>query len=427
MKRIKKSVVGVGIGLCLSGMFPSQASANSFSGDISPPFDLESAETLPANVRNPRIRTIFSWVDSEFTKTGQPQLLGARLTQKVKWTDVINAQPAGLARAQMQGILQDAGISESGSPGNTIGTVQSYSETNVFAMAMGVSDRLSVAVAVPVVNLDVSVDTGFQRSVEGQTFVNRAAAANPLRGQEAAAKLNNAINEKATSNGYEPIRSTRVQSIGDIRLLGKYNLQRDESRATTAALIFALPTGVAPNPNKALDLPTGSGQVAVGAQILHDYFFNPRVKWNMFGGYNFYIPKSMEKRIPLAPGDAITPDKEKVMREAEHQMALGTSLKYTVPTLGVTVGAGYVYQYQNQVDYSGGSQFDPVRYRWLSDLVPEQELHSALATIGFSSVDWYRGGRFFYPFQANLAYNHQLSGKNVTQGDIFSAELVLFF
>ena len=46
---------------------------------------------------------------------------------------------------------------------------------------------------------------------------------------------------------------------------------------------------------------------------------------------------------------------------------------------------------------------------------------------GFSTVEWFKQKKFFYPFQANVAYSRALAGRNVTSNDVVAAELVLFF
>ena len=47
--------------------------------------------------------------------------------------------------------------------------------------------------------------------------------------------------------GYQPVQSKTVSALGDVQLLGKYNVYQTPADAVTIKSTVILPTGVAPN------------------------------------------------------------------------------------------------------------------------------------------------------------------------------------
>jgi hypothetical protein len=144
--------------------------------------------------------------------------------------------------------------------------------------------------------------------------------------------------------------------------------------------------------------------------------------------YTAQLPAYIERRLPVKFNDSLSDDKETLWRDLGDQITLGTGLQYRFPAIGVTVGGGYSFQYLTKTTYENGV-LDPTgyRYRLLENEYPYQALHSMTATAGFSTVEWFRDKKFFYPFQANLAYSRPINGRNVTTNEVIAAELVLFF
>ncbi|MCC7442171.1 MAG: hypothetical protein IT285_11085, partial [Bdellovibrionales bacterium] len=193
------------------------------------------------------------------------------------------------------------------------------------------------------------------------------------------------------------------------------------------------PTGTAPNVDKAVDIPTGDGQWDAGATIVGSYLFPktpgilPQVELAAFGGYNVQFADSIERRIPESADDRLSEDKEVVDRDLGDQLSAGGSVTFGNTRRGFSFGLGYTYQFMSEVAYSG-SKYSVARYRYLSNFdQPEQEVHSATLMATFATIEWFKEGKFFYPFQAQLAWSRPFAGRNVGTADVVSAELVLFF
>ncbi len=419
-KQLLKFAVGLSLVL--------QGTTRALALDLTAPIALESSQVLPGGVKDPRFLNILMSIDTKFDGAGQSVPLGDPLNQQVRWTDVISIQ-SNVDAGAVRSTLRSAGLDANGSPGSTTGQVNTFVNVKVPALAVGVTDKLTVAIALPIMNVSIAADTGFVRSAEGQSWVDQLCTLSIDQCNQAADKLNNSVNQKLNHYGYQPIRSKNFSSLGDIQLVGKYLIYQDEKHHWTLKSTLVVPTGIAPNVDLALDVPTGDGRFQFGETVVYDHYLTEDLRWNAYGGLMALLPNQMEKRIPVEINNPISGDKEKLTRNLSASFAFGTSMKRLFPSLGLTAGAGYSFQFMPKVRYSGGTQFvsAPMRYSFLEDLTPVQVLHSATLMAGFSTVEWYQNKKFFYPFQANLILSHPLLGRSVTTNDVVSGELVLFF
>ncbi len=295
------------------------------------------------------------------------------------------------------------------------------------ALAYGVTDRWTLALVAPIYQVDVTVQAGFDKSEEGDRFLNALRERNVVKANEAALQLNAAANGKATSLGYKPIESQSVRELGDIQLVNKILISQDSVQAIALRPVLTIPTGKEPDADAALDVPTGDGRAKFGASLVHDVRVGPNSRWSQQIGYTLLMPHEMERRIPRSVSDPLSSDKELLTRRLGNTFLVGTGFETTFPRLGLVLGAGYHYQYQSQVRFTGSNPDWSARYRALEELNPAQGLHSFTLTAGFSSVEWYRSGSFVYPFEATLSMSQPITGTNVPVSNMLTGELVLFF
>lgn len=404
------------------------ATVSAFALDLKSPFDLETTKVLPKGVRNPRIKNVTMSVDSKYDSLGTALPLGDKLNKTVSWQDIVDAQPDQGKKDDVTGVLAANGIPFDGSPGRTTGQVTTLANVMVPTLAVGITDRWTAAVAVPVMNIQVNADTGFIKSDDGQKFVDAACKSDVTKCNEAKEKLNNAVNQKLSRLGYEPVSSKTVSGIGDVRLVNKYQLPLSERESLGFKQDLSLPTGKAPNADRALDVPTGEGHVNAGLTFIHDIkpFEYNEFNINTYAGYLYQFQDRIDRRLPKSADDSLSSDKETLTRKAGDVISAGTGVSYEFLSTGFTLGGGYAFQYMAPTKFDG-SKYDINRYRLLDSMYPSQTIHSGVATAGFSTVHFYHQKKFVYPFQANLAYSRPFAGRNVTTNSVIAAELVLFF
>lgn len=409
----------VALGLCLG--------AAALAGDLKAPFDFETTAVLPAGVRNPRFKNLVTYMDTKFGGSGGAEPLGYKLNKVVSWQDVINGQKDDIQKAVVEGKVGSLGFDKNSAAGSTSGVVNTYANIKVPVFAMGVTERLTMAVAVPVVSVDVNADTGFLATEQGRTFARSVCEGGADKCAEVERKFNDAINTKLADYGYDPIRSGNTSGVGDIKVVGKYRLVGTQDEGVTLKGEVTLPTGTPPNADKALDIPLGDGQTDLGAMVIYDRFLDRHklVRANAYAGYTAQLPDSLDKRIPLSETETITRDKETLGRDLGDIVSAGAGLVYEFP-FGLNLGAQYGFQYLSPTSYDGPSRFPSYRYSLLSANTG-QILHSATLGVGFSSVEMYKAHQFKAPFQVNLAYCRPLAGLNVVKNELLAFELVLFF
>lgn len=397
-----------------------------FAGDLRAPFDFETTAVLPQGVRNPRFKNLIMSVDEKFGGSGGVEPLGYKLNKGVSWQDVIDGQTDPTLKAITEGKIASLGFSKSGEAGKTSGVVNTYANVKVPVLAIGVTPRLTMAVAVPVMDIEVNADTGFASTSEGRQLVESIREDDPEKAKEAQDKLNNSVNTKLKRLGYDEIQSTRISNIGDVKVVGKYQTYEDSANALALKGEVTLPTGTPPNVNKALDVPTGDGQTDVGAMVIYDRYLtrDKSFKANAYVGYTAQLPDTIERRLPATEDDSLSADKEDLERDLGDIVAAGAGLTYQFDW-GFNMGAAYGFQHQNRVSYSG-SKFSRQRYNLL-EINTRQVLHSATLGVGYSTVEMYKAKQFMLPMQLNLAYCKPLKGMNVVKNELLAFEVVLFF
>ncbi len=402
----------------------------SLAQNLAPPLVLESSQTLPQAVRNPRFLNVWVSLDTRLNADGRMEPLGNKLNKWISWEDVLESQDDEIQRKVIRSVLNDNGIALESSPGSATGVANITSQVQVPVFAIGISPSWTVAIAVPIVKVDVSVDTGFNQSTGGQKFIDAACKTSPEKCNEAARKLNNATQQKLSRLGYEPLQSHSVSGLGDIQVQAKHQLTGDSEGGLTSKLMLTLPTGTQSNPDRALDITTGDNRFKVGAMFVYDQFiWRDRARWDVFGGYTALLPASSEKRLPKSDSDSLSKDKETVTKKLGSQFIIGTSIDYPIQAAGLSLGSGYSLQYLSKTNYDGKAEDENTqrRYALLSDLEPSQTLHSLLLSLRFSTVEWYRSKRFLFPMQLGVVYAQALAGRDVPRSQVVSGELVLFF
>ncbi|HTL11159.1 MAG TPA: hypothetical protein VL588_01645 [Bdellovibrionota bacterium] len=409
------------------GVIAAAQSGPAMAANLTAPFDIENTAVLPKGVRNPRFKNIMIPLETKFNDNGVVEPLGQPLNKRVTWNDIVEAQTTTEDKNLVAGSVSSMGMSGTDSPGSTTGQVNTAVDVKVPVLAMGVTDRLTLAVAVPVYHVDISTATGFVKSDQGQAFVNDVCSSDPTKCNDAKRKLDDAINQKLTRLGYQPVQSRTVSNVGDIKFVGKYRLQFSDKHSIAFKPTITAPTGVAPNADQAVDVPTGDGQWDVGATVVEAYQLLPWLEVSANATYTNQLPDRIERRIPKSADDRLSSDRETLNRNLGDQYSVGWTLTFGDPHKGLSLATAYSFQYMDRVTYQG-SMFSKDRYSFLEQFdQPEQWVHSATVMATFATIDWFKEGKFFYPFQAQVAYSRPFAGRNVAAADVLAAEIVLFF
>ncbi|MCM2280303.1 MAG: transporter [Bdellovibrionaceae bacterium] len=396
------------------------------AGDLTVPFSSDSAAVLPAKVRNVRVTTLTTTVADVFNAQGRTEGLAAQMNKTITWEDLAKAQSPGMDRHTLRGYLLARGFSLNEPVGQTHGIVNSRVTATVPVLAYGLTPKVTMAVAVPVIYSHVNVATGWTAypSVErGLQTLSADGRHNKVLQNEP--KLQNVVQTEFASKGYKPPRDAQKTQMGDVTLVTKVRMLETTKLGVTLQPRMVMPTGRRADINDVFDVAGGDGQFDVGLGVVTDYF--PSGRWTLTGAAHYLnqLPTRVSLRIPTVPNETLTPDVD-----SRTKMNLGDSVqasltgRYKLTDLW-TLSAGASAQYKQKDDYRGAS-YDSYRYDYL-ETDTEQAMASALGSIGYSTIALFREKRFPVPFEATLTGSQVFAGRNVRKNTVGAFELAMFF
>lgn len=400
--------------------------SNAHAAGLSGPTGLQSTSILPKGIISPEFMTVITTPKNAYDESGIQKPLGDSLNQQITWQDVINAQPNVKDQESVVGTLQGNGISLDSSPGDSTGALKGAVNILAPQIRYGLTDDLTIAVAVPIYQVDVNVDTGFVRSDEGQKFINVVCGASTEKCNTATKQLNDSVNTKVQALGYDKVESLSFTRVGDIRLGAKYRMVKKGKNTIAVKPVVTVPTGTPRNVNRVIDVPTGDGQVDVGSDVIWDHQLSHLWRVNSYVGYNVQLPDKADQRVPTTAANTLSSDIDLVERDLGDQFKAGTSINWLSAQGGLGLGLGYSFQFQNRSGFTG-NQFAKERYEYLSAQHPVQVLHSGTVMATFSTTRLYQNGQFFAPFQATASFSKPFLGRNVASNEVIGVDLILFF
>ena len=400
-------------------------SAPLFAYELVSPIYMETAQILPKGVRSPIYYNMSINIQDRLNGQGNPTPLGESMNRSIRWDDMLKEVSASDQKL-LKSSMFSAGVDPAGGPGSTTGSVQVKTNNQVLITNIGIAERWMLSVALPIIQASINVDTGFVKTSEGQRWINQVCTQSVEECNLASQNLNYAVDQTLNKLGYQPLASKSFSALGDLVLMGRYHMNKFGPHEFTLRNTLILPTGRSANIDSLLDIPTGGGRYQVGSALLYDHELTPEIRFNSYGGFNLLLPSHAEKRVPLSDNSPLSADKELLTRNMSYLFSLGTSVQAKLFSAAI-LGAAYNFQYLTATHYSGGTQFGSDRYAFLDNLSPDQQLHSMMLSIGFSSIDWFLEKKFIYPFQAHLLYSRPIGGRNVAQADIVACEVMAFF
>ena len=397
------------------------------AGNLKAPVTYPSAKVLPRGVRNLRYMGVFTGANSKFSNSHESIDTGNAFVSKVTWNNLISSKATATEQAELQGYLLSKGVGDFNQQvGETSGALDVDATVQVPVLAYGVTDKLTLALAVPIVTLNVRVDTGFVANDHFDAITEGLAdSANEVKGQEIDRATQDAINSKARAFHYDELLSEdKTTRIGDIKLASKYQLHKEALYSLTVQTDLTLPTGRQHDLNKLLDAPTGDGQMDVGAHLLSEFNLFKDFSLLALVGYTAQLPDHTAVRVPTTSVSSLSADIDlDAKRDLGDIVTTQLGANYHIWN-GLAVRGAWGFQYKARDSYTG-TRYDSHRYEFLS-LNTEQYMHSAQVGLGYSTLRLFRQKRFPLPLEVNLNHSRVVSGKNVINDPITSLELAIF-
>jgi hypothetical protein len=410
-------------------IFSFWITAASFAATLTPFMDLNSARVMPKRISSVRYRGVFFRGTDHFSNSGESEPLSKLFDTKLSYRDLVaiddpTADPA--ERGSLEGLLKAWNISLDENVGRVTGDISLGVSTMVPVVVHGITDRFTLAVALPIFNYKINVDSGFVASQNLERFAEKLKLEKkyyPL--SELMKGINDPTGEAASRYKYKPLTNQEGQAMGDLVTVAKYGILLDAPSILAVQGEITWPTGTPKDIDKIVGFPAGDGQMDLGIGVLYDYFFTEDNSLNTSIRYTSELSDTSAERIPYKTKRKISPDiDENTSRN------LGDHFHFQVggqasPIKGVLAKAAYNVHYKFRDTFSG-EKYPQYRYDFLSEDT-KSSAHTYILSLSVSNIPWVRVSRNFLPLELNLNYLGFIAGENMVKNPILSLELATYF
>lgn len=389
-------------------------------------FAFENTQVLPKGVRNLNLRAVNTEFDEKTGPDGARNPLAQPLLKDLTF-DLIARDEEKLKGDQLRAFLASNEFQEEDSVGQFTADVNGKISVIAPVAAYGVSDKMTVAIAVPIYSASTSANVGFQPNATASAFL--AALAKPENNQTAAAReageqINNAVtrlNDKLINNNYSALKDWEARGVGDVTIASKYRFLGRGFLGGALTSGFVAPTGRVDDPDILTDIPFGDGQWDVFGQVALDQNVVSGLVINQFGKYTVQLPGEKLVRA-IEEDEQIEVGYTQTRFKLGDKIDAGTSLSWN-PVFGLVSGVGYSY-FRKYGDVYRGSEAETKREL---EKETDQIAHNSLLQLGYSTVPHYQSGLFAVPFEIKMTYIRQISSRNMPITDMAQFDLNLFF
>ena len=399
----------------------------SYAGDLKAPFAFPSAKVLPKGVRNLSYKGVFASASEKYNGVGTITTLGNPLNSDISFQKVIDTKDSAWEKAAVLNIMNSLDKNLDDSFGYSTGDVKVAATAHVPVFAWGITKKLTLAMAVPVLESSMKIDTGVVQKNEElhQQMINALNSSGASsKVLEFNSKLYAPISEKLNEYGYKAAANEQKDVLGDIKLVAKYNILDQEKLRLTSQADVTLPTGEDADVNEVVDVASGDEQTDLGLGLSVDYLLTPEITLSSTASYTWQLADVNPERIPEVSYSKATPD-----LDMNTSRDLGNMANFQVAGMwsykGFNLGAGYSYQSKEKDTYTG-SLYSEQRYDWL-EKDTDQEMQSLQLTAGLDTIYLFKKKAFPAPLKVMVSYTNVLSGKNVVKDPLYALDFNLFF
>ena len=413
----------------IMGMMVLLSSVPAFTAGLSAPMSFDGTTVLPKGIRNLRYTGVMIQGEEKFNENGQEVTIASPFFKDVTFKDLINGKKEAERQGLTEGYLKAHGFKKDEIVGSTNGDISVRAAAHVAIIGYGLTEKITLAGALPVVKYKVNVATGFNSTKRLRDFAGTLKKDGRMYElTELGEKMANPIATKLEKYNYRPLKNEEGTKIGDAKLIAKYQAFKNDKNTLAFQGILTLPTGVEEDINKALDIPTGDGQTDLGLGIIHDFKASDKFTLTSALEYTYQTGDEVAARVPEVDNSKISEDIDNNVQRKLGNIVRGQfNFKYKA-FKGITLGSGYTYQFK-QGDTFSGSKFSSERYGWMGRFgqAPEQSMHSLLLQADFSTIPLFKEKKFPVPLKLTLNHALVVKGSNVSKDPRSSLDFSLFF
>jgi hypothetical protein len=413
--------------LILSLVWALPAQAMLFSDPLGP-----QVGTLPAG------RTMFSYifiqsdVSQSFGTGGEITALESRFNRSLPWQTLINADRR--RGAQLEGLLRSHGVNPRSNAGQIDGSFSGSMRTHLALAGVGITDRIGLFAALPIIRLNLNSATAFSASDSARHFtesLRRSGQSGTARDFESA--LNTGFRDQMRLAGYSYQPVDERLMVGDLTLLVPIQISdpADDWRWVAQGVVVA-PTGSPAAIDDLYQVGSGDGRWWVGARGLTQVNLPYRLSLRGLAGARMAFADERDVRVPLSAIDELRPTIARNTRIVGGEQLEGQIDLVWQATRSWMIRSGWQSQYRFRLRYDGGEQasLTPAAltraYGRLSN-ESDMSLHTWSTSLEFRSIQAFLDGDFPIPVQAQIAFTLPVAGQGNLADWATAAQLSLFF
>jgi hypothetical protein len=386
----------------------------------------EDTKVMPKGIRRLSLRYISTDISQKTDNSGAALELEKPLTKQLTFKDILKGEGDPLKRELTHGFLIYEGFSEEQSVGGF--TADLRGRVNVYApiFTYGLSDKVTLAMAMPIYDMSMAVNMGFKSNETGQKFLDSLANSynnNVSSSVEAGGKINNAVsklNEKLATNGYKPLNYWSDKGPGDLQLIAKSLVYNNDPLRTSVMGGVVAPTGRIDDPNNLIDKGFGDGQWDILGGVTADFSLGSLATVSPFAKYTYQLPGSKKVRM-ATDEEAIEVESKTVNFKLGDKVESGISVQSESESgFGGGVGMNWSNKYRDYYNAPSQSKVKLERDTNESQSFLEAEVY-------YSGVKAYKRGELIVPFETKLNYKRQLASKNAPVTHFVQLETGVFF
>ena len=361
---------------------------------------------------------------------GTSRVLADPFFKSVKFSDVINGKTNGAEQGQVEQLMLAANLNEDTTLALTSGQVNIKATASVPVLAFGLTKKVTVAVAVPVLHSSTNMTTGGSHvnpqahaAVKQQLAVFKGVALSDAEFDE---KMSDPVCSKLIDYGYKSCEGHNENKthLGDIKFVGKVMALENASNRLTIQGDITAPTGKDHDVNEVVDVASGDDQWDIGLGVNHDLLLTDRLTISTGASYTRQLSDKNPERVPFLSTSKVTPYVDLNTERDLGDIAMATvaaSYHYE----GWSIGTGYTMQYKGEDTYDGSAY----PKEWYDNLEKDtrQNMHTVQLTAGYDTITLFKKKKFAAPLKFSINHTRVISGKNVVDDPATTLDFALFF
>ena len=391
-------------------------------------YALENTKVLPKGRKFVTLRMVDTDISSKTDSDGNAQPISQPLQKDLTFQKVLKSENDPIKKSLIQAFLQSNNFNEEEALGTFTADMNGHVRAYAPVLGFGITDKLTLALAVPYMSAQTSVKAGFVASPRSEEFVKKLSAPEynlVKNAREVADKLNNAtgkLDQKLLDNGFQALKNWEGHGFGDMTLAGKYAAVAIENFRVATTTGIVAPTGRVKDPDILNDVGFGDGQWDVFQQITLEQPIVGDVTFSQYAKYTYQAVGKKKVRDATEEESIEVPKVETEFKLGD-KIEGGAGVLYA-PSFGLLTGVGYSYFFKYADRYT--VKDSGLRQDYL-EKDTDQRAQNLELLLGYSGIPAFQRGEFPAPYEIKMSYFKQLRSMNSTVTDLYQIDASVYF